>query len=441
MSTATLSLEERTVKKLTRRIIPFVFCLYLVAFLERVNLSYAALTMNKELGLSSTTFGLVAGIFFVGYCVFGVPSNILLHRIGPSRLIGSIMVCWGILVTATAYVQDETHLYIVRFLLGVTEAGFFPGVVYYISCWFPAKERAKSLALFMTAMTAANIVGAPISGWIVDNVSWFGIAGWRWLFITQAVPAALLGIATFYYMTDHLDDAKWLGEEEKIWLKNELQKEQEEKQKQTATKTNLSLWQILSTGRVWHLTLTPLSAMVGMYGLVLWMPQLVKALSNTYTNTQVGFITVIPFVVSAVAMVAVANHSDRTQERPYHIACCLLVAALALIACGMSTSPYLSIAMLSIAAASIYSYHGPFWSLPSLILQEEALAVGIGFINSVGQLGGFFGPSIIGYFTTLTGSTASGLFIIAGCLLCGAISTALLKMGKANNSNIPTANN
>jgi MFS transporter, ACS family, tartrate transporter len=422
MSTITADIGERTLSKITWRIIPFVFCLYFIAFLDRVNLSYAALTMNKELGFNSTAFGFVAGIFFLGYFLFEVPSNLMLHRFGARKWIARIMVTWGFIVIITAWVQNETQLCGLRFLLGAGEAGFFPGIVYYFSFWFPAKQQAKSLATFMVGIAISNFIGAPLSTWIMDNIQWAGLSGWRWLFILEGLPAIIMGIATFFFLTDRPDDARWLAQEEKDWLKNELQKEQAEKNIQ-----HLSIWQVMANKRVWHLIITPLACMTGMYGLILWLPQLIKGLSSAYTNTQVGIISMIPYFVGAIVMVVVARHSDRTGERPYHIACCLAIAAVALVGSTISANPVLSIAMLSIASAALYSYHGPFWSLPSMFLEGESRAVGIAFINSFGQLGGFLGPMILGYLTSLTGTTTGGLYIIAGCLIVGAISTALLK--------------
>ncbi|MHB1653082.1 MAG: MFS transporter [Desulfitobacteriaceae bacterium] len=412
MMVETKSLGERTLRKVTYRILPFIFVLYIVAFLDRVNLGYAALTMNKALALSSSVFGLISGIFFLGYFIFEVPSNILMHRIGARVWIARILVSWGIVVIITAWVSNATHLYILRFLLGVAEAGFFPGIILYMTYWFPAKNQARAFALFMTALAVSNIIGAPVSTWIL-GFNALGLAGWRWLFILEGAPAVIMGIVTIFYLTDRPEKANWLDKEEKEWLLAELKKEKGDK---LQTK-HLSTRQVMLNPRVWHLSFIYLSLVVGLYGIGFWLPQIIKAFSKVLTNQQVGFITMIPYIVGGIAMIIVARHSDSTGERRYHTAIPPLIGAFALIGSGLTSNPYVSIIMLSIATAGIYSFFGSFWSLPPMFLTGEAAAVGIAVINSVGNLGGFIGPYVLGALKDVTGSMTTGLYFLSACLV------------------------
>ncbi|SEN20175.1 MFS transporter [Lihuaxuella thermophila] len=418
MTNATISLEERTIKKVKMRIIPYIFLLYIIAFLDRVNLGYAALDMNQALGLTSEVFGLISGIFFFGYFIFEVPSNMILHRVGARVWIGRILISWGIVVIITAWAENATHLYILRFLLGVAEAGFFPGIILYITYWFRAKEQARAFALFMMALAASNIIGAPLSTWIMDHIDWFGMPGWRWMFILEGLPAVIFGFITFYYLTDRPDDAKWLTQEEKNWLKAELQREQEAKQKMKKHTTK----EVFKNLRVWHLSLIYFTLVLGLYGIGFWMPQLIKAFSKSLSNTQVGLITMIPYIVGGMAMIVWARRSDRTGERRIHTAIPPAIGALGLIGAAISSDPVVSVIMMAIATAGIYSFFGPFWSLPALFLSEAAAAVGIAIINSFGNLGGFVGPYVLGVLEGLTGSATAGLFFLSLSL----IATSLL---------------
>jgi MFS transporter, ACS family, tartrate transporter len=432
MNQANAVIGDRTVRKVTRRIIPYIFLLYIIAFLDRVNLGYAALDMNKDLAIASSTFGLISGIFFFGYFLFEIPSNILLHRIGARVWIARIMVSWGIVVILTAWVQNETHLYILRFLLGVAEAGFFPGVILYITYWFRAKEQARAYALFMTALAASNIIGAPVSTWIMDNIQWADLAGWRWMFILEGIPAVVIGIVTYFYLTDRPQDAKWLTEDEKEWLQAELDKEREAKleSKQYTTK------EVLTNPRVWRLSLIYFTLVIGLYGIGFWLPTIVKSFSQLLTNTQVGFITMIPYIVGGLAMVWWARRSDRTGERKVHTALPPLIGAAGLLGAGLTSDPYVSVLMMAIATAGIYSFFGPFWSLPSLFLTEAAAAVGIALINSIGNLGGFLGPYMLGYLKDATGNMEAGLFFLSASLvLCSLLVWSINKKTLSADSN------
>lgn len=430
MDNVATSLEERTLRKVTMRIIPYIFLLYIVAFLDRVNLGYAALDMNKALGLTSEVFGLISGIFFLGYFIFELPSNILLHRIGARIWIARILISWGIVVIITAWAQNAAHLYILRFLLGVAEAGFFPGIILYITYWFRAKEQARSFALFMTALAVSSIIGAPVSTWIMDHIHWFGMPGWRWMFVLEGLPAIIMGVITFYYLTDRPDDAKWLTQEEKNWLKAELQKEHEAKLKVKQYTTK----EVLTNPRVWHLSLIYFTLVLGLYGIGFWMPQIIKAFSKLLTNTQVGLLTMIPYIVAGIAMILWARRSDRTGERRIHAAIPPVVGALGLIGAGMATDPVISIIFMSVATMGIYSFFGPFWSLPALFLSESAAAVGIALINSIGNLGGFVGPYVLGMLKDVTGTVKAGLFFLSASLVVSSLLVLAMRKEHASAS-------
>lgn len=382
--------------------------------------------MNEALGLTSEVFGLISGIFFFGYFIFEVPSNMILHRIGARIWIARILIDWGIVVVVTAWAQNATHLYILRFLLGAAEAGFFPGIILYITYWFPAKEQARAFALFMTALAVSNIIGAPVSTWIMDHIHWFGMPGWRWMFILEGLPAVILGVMTYFYLTDRPDDATWLTQEEKNWLKAELEREHQAKLKVIPLTTK----EVFKNARVWHLSLIYFTLVLGLYGIGFWMPQLIQAFSRSLSNTQVGLITMIPYIVGGMAMIAWARRSDRTGERRIHTAIPPAIGALGLIGAGMTSDPLVSIVMMTIATAGIYSFFGPFWSLPALFLSESAAAVGIAVINSIGNLGGFVGPYALGLLQSLTGNAKAGLIFLSVSLV--ATSILVLAMRKAH---------
>jgi ACS family tartrate transporter-like MFS transporter len=417
MDTIQNPVGERTIRKVMRRIIPFIFLLYIVAFLDRVNLGYAALDMNKALGLTSEVFGLVSGIFFFGYFLFEIPSNVLLHKIGARIWIARIMISWGIVVIMTAWAQSAMHLYILRFLLGVAEAGFFPGIILYITYWFRAKEQARAVALFMTALAASNIIGAPVSTWIMDNIGWFGMPGWRWMFILEGIPAIICGVITYVYLTDRPDGARWLTAEERAWLTAELKREHEEK----IARKQYTTAEVLKNPRVWHLSFIYFALVVGLYGIGFWMPTIIKSFANVLTNTQVGLITMIPYIVGGAAMIWWAKRSDRTGERRIHAALPPLIGAAGLLLCAFTDNPFFSIAMMAVATAGIYSFFGPFWALPALFLSESAAAVGIALINSIGNLGGFLGPYALGYLKETTGKMEAGLFFLSAFLVISAL--------------------
>jgi ACS family tartrate transporter-like MFS transporter len=415
------SLEERTVRKVTRRLLPFLFILYVIAFLDRVNFGYAALGMNSALGLSAEVFGFLSGIFFIGYLLFEVPSNMILQKIGARIWISRIIISWGIVVIVTAATSDALQLAALRFILGVAEAGFFPGIILYITCWFRRKDLASAVALFMTALAVSNIIGAPVSTWILDNVNWFGIAGWRWLFILEGLPAIVLGIVTYFYLTDRPKDASWLEPEEREWLSEVIARDNAE-----AADSQADFRSIIRDLRVWHLAAIYCTVIIGLYGLGFWMPQIIHAMNPAFTNFEIGLVMVIPYLIALCAMVAWGRHSDRTGERIWHAALPPIIGGIALAAAGLFPIPLLAFILICIATVGIYCEFGPFWTLPAVFLAEAAAAVGIAVINSVGNLGGFIGPSLVGSLTKTTGSTDAGLVAIGACLiLCGLLTLAV----------------
>ena len=329
-----MRLAERTVRKVSLRLLPFLFLLYVVAFLDRVNFGYAALEMNSALGLSAEVFGFLSGIFFIGYLIFEIPSNMILQRIGARIWISRIIISWGIVVIVTAAATDAFQLAALRFILGVAEAGFFPGVILYITCWFRRQELARAVALFMTALAVSNIIGAPLSTWILDNIHWFGIAGWRWLFILEGLPALVLGVVTWFYLTDRPKDAAWLEPEEREWLTGVIARENAER-----AGTHHSFRTVIRDLRIWHLGCIYCAMTIGLYGLGFWMPQIIRSLNPAFSNFEIGLVMTIPYLAALVSMIAWSAHSDRTGERVWHAAVPPLVGGIALAGAGLVSSP------------------------------------------------------------------------------------------------------
>ncbi|SRR5579884_171722 len=403
------------IRKATWRLVPFLFVLYVVAYLDRVNVGFAALQMNAALGFNAAVYGLGAGIFFVGYFLFEIPSNLILQRVGARFWIARIMISWGLVAIAMALVRNEPTFYGLRFLLGVAEAGFFPGVILYLTYWFPAEERAKTVALFMTAVAISGVVGGPISGLLLSLQGFGGLDGWHWLFVLEGLPAVLLGIVTLFYLPDGPRHASWLAPSEREWLEGRLAEERA----LLGPRAGHTLREAMSSGRVWLLCLVYLALVVGNYGLGFWLPQIIEGFGKL-TDFQIGLISAIPYGISAVGMVLIARHSDRTGERRWHVAGALAASALGfVIASQLSGAPLLALAALSLAAMGIMGSWGPFWSMPPAFLSGTAAASGIALINAVGNLGGFFGPSIVGYVKNATQSFEGGLLALAGIVLLG----------------------
>jgi ACS family tartrate transporter-like MFS transporter len=415
-ASASISIESKTIRKLRLRILPAVFLLFVVALLDRNNIGFAALTMSRELAISSQQFGLLFGIFFFGYFLFEIPSNLFLHKIGARVWIARILISWGIVATLTGFVHTVPQLYSVRFLLGLAEAGYFPGMALYLTYWFPKREQARALALLIAANPVATILGAPVSGLILDHVHWLGVSSWRWLLILEGTPAIFGGVLTYFLLPNRPQEAKFLSADEKEWIRAELRREELHK----LERRQYTALQALASGRVWHLSLAYFGMMIGNYALQSWAPQLVKSLSSLYSNGTIGLLVAIPSLVGLVAMILVSRSSDRRFERRYHVAIPTIIAGLALVLLGTTRSPFYSVILLSLLAAGVYSLYGPFWALPSEFLTGFSAAAGIALINSIGNLGGFAGPAMIGAIATKTGNIYAGLSLAGVSLFISA---------------------
>jgi ACS family tartrate transporter-like MFS transporter len=408
-------LETSTIRAISWRLIPFLVLAYFFSYLDRVNLGFAALTMNAELKFSPTIFAWGAGIFFIGYFIFEVPSNLALEKFGASRWIARIMVTWGIISALMSLVSGEWSFYILRFLLGVAEAGFFPGIILYLTYWYPAEYRARFLAAFAIAVPVSTVIGAPASGLLLGLDGAMGLKGWQWLFIIEGVPSILLGIVTWFYLTDRPEHASWLSAEQKAWLAARLDAEIAAKQ---AAK-HLTLSEALSSPKVIMLSLVYFGFVGALYGMQFWLPQIVKAFG--LTNAQTGFVTAIPYVFGTIAMILWARHSDASRERVLHVGAPLLLTALALAASSYIADPVMTMVVLTVAAIGVFCTFGVFWTLPTAWLSGTAAAGAIALINSIGNLAGFGGPYLIGWVKEATGSTSTGLLVLAVLPLIGGL--------------------
>jgi MFS transporter, ACS family, tartrate transporter len=412
---AKTALEISTIRAISWRLIPFLVMAYFFSYLDRVNLGFAALTMNAELKFSPTVFAWGAGIFFIGYFIFEVPSNLALEKFGASRWIARIMVTWGIISALMALVTGVWSFYGLRFLLGVAEAGFFPGIILYLTYWYPAEYRARFLAAFAVAVPVSTVIGAPVSGLLLGLDGALGLKGWQWLFIIEGIPSVLLGIVTWFYLTDRPEKAHWLTAEQKAWLSSRLQAEIAAKQ----AARHLSLGQALASPKVIALSLIYFGFVAALYGMQFWLPQIVKAFG--LTNAQTGFVTAVPYLFGTLAMILWARHSDATRERVMHIGAPLLLTALALGVSSYITDPTMTMVVLTVAAIGVFCTFGVFWTLPTAWLSGTAAAGAIALINSIGNLAGFGGPYLIGWVKEATGSTSTGLLVLAVLPLIGGI--------------------
>jgi MFS transporter, ACS family, tartrate transporter len=415
MANTKSDLETSTIRAISWRLIPFLVLAYFLSYLDRVNLSVAALTMNKELNFSPTVFSWGAGIFFIGYFLFEVPSNLALEKFGASRWIARIMITWGIISALMAVVSGVWSFYGVRFLLGVAEAGFFPGIILYLTYWYPAQYRARFLAAFAIAVPVSTVIGAPISGLLLGLDGVMGLQGWQWLFIIEGVPSVLLGIVTWFYLTDRPAKADWLTTEQKAWLAAKLENEVAAKQ----AATHLTLGQALASPKVIALSLVYFGFVAALYGMQFWLPTIVKAFG--FSNAQTGFVTAVPYLFGTVAMILWARHSDATRERVMHVGAPLLLTAAALGVCGYVTDPMTTMVVLTVAAIGVFCTFGVFWTLPTAWLSGTAAAGAITLINSIGNLAGFAGPYLIGWVKETTGSTSTGLLVLAVLPLLGGL--------------------
>ncbi len=400
--------------KVRRRLLPFVFALYIVNYLDRINVGFAALEMNRELRLGDAAFGFGAGLFFIGYFLLEIPSNLILHRVGARAWIARIMISWGVVAIGMAAVRGVASFYSLRFLLGVAEAGFFPGIILYLTFWFPAREQARAIALFLTASPLAGVIGGPVSGILLMMHGIAGLSGWQWLFVLEGLPAVILGFVVLRYLPDGPEDAQWLSTDEKRWLADALIRDRDQ------TKDN-GLTGALTSSQVWHFAALYFAIVTSLYGVTMWLPQIVKQF-GVLNNFEVGLISAVPFLVAAVTMVMVGRSSDRRGERRRHVALSAFAGALGLVLSAVAPNPLISLAALSISAAGIWGAMGPFWSMPSALLGGAGAAAGIALINSVGNLGGFVGPYLVGLVRQMSHSFSGGLaamalmLAIAGCL-------------------------
>ena len=417
--------ESAVMRKAAWKLLPFLFFLYVIAYLDRVNVGFAKLHMNGLPWFSETIYGFGAGVFFFGYFLFEIPSNLILQKVGARFWIARIMFTWGAISMAMSLVGGVASFYSLRFLLGVAEAGFFPGVLLYLTYWFTQKERARVVALFMTANAVAFIFGGPISGWILGaSRGWMGLAGWRWLFLLEGFPALLLGFAVLAYLPNGPDDARWLTPAEKSLLKGRLGAGAGGHSGQSHDKDALSA--LFRDGRVWHCCALFFLMVGGMYGISLWLPQLTKNMSGG-SDLVAGFLTAIPYTISGAVMVANGWHSDKTGERRLHIAIPAAIAAVAMASSGLPGLPaWAALALMSVAASGMWAILGPFWSIPQVFLRSAGLAGGIALINSVGNLAGFAGPFLVGWVKERTGGFTLPLALLGAFCLAGSVAAALL---------------
>ncbi|GAB3626896.1 Putative tartrate transporter [Pandoraea terrae] len=409
--------ETLTMRKVYRRLVPFLFLLLVINYLDRVNIGFAALRMNQELGLSSTAFGFGAGVFFVGYALFEVPGNAVLSRIGARRWIGIILIGWGVASGAMAFVPNETSFYVLRFLVGAAEAGFMPGVIAYLATWFPSRYRSRANAGVVVATALASAIGSPMSSLLMKwNDGVLGMSGWRWMFIYEAMPAVLLGFVVFYWLTDAPERAKWLTQTEREWLSAELSAER----RHLAATSKYSLVQVLKLRKVWALSALFSCFLCALYGVLLWAPQIVKSFGHL-TDIEVGLLGSLPFCCAAIAMPLIARRSDRRNERRLHVAASMSVGGIALLLSACASNPYIAFMLLCVAAAGIWGSLGVFWSMTSTFLAGPAAALGIAVINTLAQVGGFIGPSSVGFIKDRTGSFSLALAVLAGFALLASL--------------------
>ena len=425
MSAAELDgVGQRARRRIAKRILPFLLLLYITAFLDRVNVAYAALVMSQDLGFSDRVFGLGAGIFFIGYVLLEIPGALIVERWSARRWIARIMVSWGLVTILVGFVRSPHQFYGARFLLGAAEAGFFPGVIVYLTHWFRQQDRAKAIAAFMIGIPISSIVGSPVAG-IILRLHWHGLAGWRWLFILEGIPAIVLGVITFFYLTDWPHQAHWLPQDEQDWIAAELLRE---KQARAAIRS-YTILQALKQPRVIQLAIIYFLGDIGLYGFTIWFPTILKRASGLPILT-ITLLGALPYLATLVADLLVGWHSDRSGERRWHTALPLFAGGLTLLVGVTFALPlWASLMSFILLAACVHCWQPSFWALPTAILGESAAAASIGLVNSVGNLGGFAGPFIIGYLGTRFHSFAPGLACLLVCLLMAGVLVLRLKTG------------
>ncbi len=419
------SIADRARRRITRRLLPYLFLLYVIAYLDRVNLSYAALQMKGELSLTDDVLGIGAGMFFIGYVLLEIPGTIMVEKWSARRWMARIMISWGIVAVLMGFIQTKNQFYLLRFLLGAAEAGFFPGMIVYLSHWFRWEDRAKAMALFMAAQPISNIMGSPLSGLLL-GINWLGMSGWRWMFVLEGLPAIIFGVITIFYLTDWPHQARWLPDDERTWLTSELQRESQAKE-------TVRAYRILEAFRqreVVLLTVAYFFIVSSVYGFNFWLPTIIKRQSG-FSNLLVSFISAVPFCAGLVGMLLIGRSSDKTQERRWHTALSMIVASLGLFLAVVAQNHLaLAVGMFCVAAVGIYGYIAPFWSLPTSFLTGTAAAATIGLINSIGNLGGFAGPYVVGYLSKATGSFFGGVLYLSLSALVAAFLILSLRATK-----------
>ena len=406
--------EAATYRKVTWRLVPFLMLCYVVAYLDRVNVGFAKLQMLTDLKFSETVFGLGAGVFFIGYFLFEVPSNVILHRVGARIWIARIMITWAVISGGFMFVNTPTMFYVMRFLLGIAEAGFFPGIILYLTYWYPAERRARIVATFMTAIPLSGVFGGPLSGWIMESFAGVqGMTGWQWMFVIEAIPAIVMGIGVLLYLDNGIRSAKWLSEGEKQLLEARIAQDSKGKTEHP------SLRAMFADRRVWHMSLIYFCCVMGQYGLTFWMPTLIKA-AGVKGVFNIGMFTAIPYGAAVVAMLLFGRSADKQRERRWHLVVPMLLGAIGLIGSAQAGgNTGLAVAFLTLAAAGVLTSAPLFWSLPTAFLGGTAAAAGIAAINSIGNLAGFASPYLIGWLKDLTQSTNSAMYVLAAVLVAG----------------------
>jgi len=414
------TLERSTMRKVYIRLLPFAILSYILAYIDRINVSFAGLTMRGDIGMSAGTFGFAVGMFYWGYFIFEVPSNVILEKVGARIWIARIMITWGILAGVTAAVTDATSFGVVRFLLGVAEAGFFPGIILYFTYWFPSYHHARIVSGFLVGLPVAVAIGAPISTGLLGLDGMFGLKGWQIMYIAEAIPTVFIGVLTFFVLTDKPDQAKFLTAEERNWLCSTIAAER----RATEAVRTFTLWQAMYNPKVLLLALNYIGIVTASLGMLIFIPQMIKSLGN-YSNMTVGWLTMIPYLCGAVAMVVWGRISDRMNERRWNLFIGCVFSTVGLVIAGATMGTWWALVGMSIAAMGFYGSKGPFFAMPPMFLSGAGLAAGIAWINSLGNLGGFFGPWYVGVMKDLTGSYAGGLYGLALLGLIAAIVCAL----------------
>ena len=420
---APLELRRRATQRIAWRLLPFLITIYVLSFLDRTNVGFAGLEMTRDLGFSDRVFGFGAGIFAVGYFVFEIPGALLVERWSARRWIASILITWGLITVLMSAMHTPRQFYIARFLLGLAEAGCFPGLIVYLTHWFRHEDRGKAAAMFMTAIPMSSVVGSPLAGWVLGH-QWLDVGGWRWLFVVEGVPAVIMGVLTLFYLTDWPREAKWLPPAEREWISEELRREGEAKERTQ----HCTVWEALRKREVIKLTLVYFLGCVGIYGFVIWFPTIVKRASGL-PNMAVTLLSALPFVVGLGAMLWNGWHSDRNHERQWHTAFPLFLGAACLgLAIVAGSNLFLGFVAMVVVGACTTAILPTFWALPTEMLTASAAAAAIGLINSVGNLGGFAGPYVIGYLRTTTNSFTPGLLFVSASMFLGGVLVLTIKV-------------